>query len=93
MHGIMPADKRKLHQPGAPDSSCTVCSDYTPQGAQLGKYVLPLSSFAISVHRQQPARCQMRDCAPSPPVAASGIVRASSRSPFFRPTNERFSPL
>eukprot|EP00966_Prymnesium_polylepis_P058160 1346680-Prymnesium_polylepis.1 len=30
MHGIMSADKRKMHPPGAPDSPCTVCSDYTP---------------------------------------------------------------
>uniref|UniRef100_A0A7S4IKY5 Uncharacterized protein n=1 Tax=Prymnesium polylepis TaxID=72548 RepID=A0A7S4IKY5_9EUKA len=36
-----------MHQSAAPDSPCTVCSDYTPQGAQLGTYQQPWSRFAI----------------------------------------------
>ena len=50
-----------------------------------------------SVHRRQPARCHMRDCAPSPPVAAScALLRVrpsfapqTNCFPLFDPTCER----
>eukprot|EP00966_Prymnesium_polylepis_P172787 3996064-Prymnesium_polylepis.1 len=92
MHGIMSADKRKMNQPGAPDSPCTVCSEYSVLPtrhvlgrAAVGTYVLPLRSFAIRAPTAARAVLNER-LRPQP--SRGRIVRASSRSPFFRPTNE-----
>ena len=80
----------KMHQSAAPDSPCTVCSDYTPQGAQLGTYQQPWSRFAICAPTAARA-VQNERVHPQP--SRGRFVPASSLSPFFRPTKERFPPL
>ena len=79
-----------MHQPAAPDSPCTVRSDYTPQGAQLGTYEQPWSSFAI---RAPTAARAVPNERVGPQPSRGRFVLASSLSPFFSPTKERFPPL